>query len=546
MLCLLIVSGLVFAGAASAHGIHVNVDVASTGAWVGQQIELISSSNAWIDSLNKRWYANAQLAVTFGNSPLRITDIDDRPIALLTDNNGMIPPGTYYFRVPKAAGGINQIIIQGTGLRNGVATINRKEIDLRIVTGIGVTSAARPLPDWSKRLEKVGTKLIAYGTGFGISGNDSNITLYWDGEIIASGINSDSYGRWEYSFEIPESAKGPHKIIANSRKLLDEGYTKPDGTLSTLPEEYITVEATSIQTVKGVTDIFQVKPGFILNPDSAKVGDMVNITGSGWAASTAQSEKIITIVIAADYIRRTATNIPQVLRTNTKGSFSGQFRIPELPPQTSASGRAYIIVRDDDGNEETESNILIPNVTITLSPNIGFGAIIITGSGFIPGSSITISWDDKKLPSAPDNVSANVFGEFAVLTNIPEVKAGTYTILAADSSRSRYASAAFTVPEIEPIKLPESLVGPSGPAGPPGPTGPTGTTGPPGRVGEAGSTGTMGTAGLAGPSGPDGKDGAPGRNASLIMPIILLSISLLALIISLKKFLSLGRSINEN
>ena len=151
---------------------------------------------------------------------------------------------------------------------------------------------------------------------------------------------------------IPESAKGPHKIIANSKKLLDEGYTKLDGTISALPEEYIIVEATTGTAIKGVADIFQVKPSFIVNPDFAKIGELVNITGFGWAASTPQSEKTISISVAADSFRTEARKIPAILETNNKGSFSGQFRIPEF--SGGILGRAFVIVRDKDENEEIE------------------------------------------------------------------------------------------------------------------------------------------------------------------------------------------------
>lgn len=301
----------------------------------------------------------------------------------------------------------------------------------------------------------------------------------------------------------------------------------------------------------------QVKPNMIVSPIQAKIGDLINVSGSGWAASTSQSEKTISISIATDSVRGTVLTIPEIIKIDAQGAFSGQFRIPEFISGKGSS--AYINVSDSNGYTIVE---IIRIIYITLFPSSGFGAVIIIGANFITDSPVTILWESKKLPTMPQNISTDLRGNFIAMINIPEVKAGTYNILATDSSLNRQASAKFTVPEIDSIKLPELLVGPPGPIGPPGPTGPPGllelsgpwngppgppgTTdremfdswkGSPGKPGEAGLPGPPGPPGSFGPSGPAGKDGVPGKDASLRILMIPLLISALALITSLGKLL---------
>lgn len=179
------------------------------------------------------------------------------------------------------------------------------------------------------------------------------------------------------------------------------------------------------------------------------------------------------------------------------------------------------------------------DVYIKIFPDSGLGAIFVEGFGFIPGSTVSISWDNNYLlPSIPYPLSANNKGEFRAITIVPELKAGIHYIFAQDSSAeaSRSPYVEFVVPVTGAIIPPKAIPGPPGPTGPPGSMGPVGPpgspgpTGPPGSLGPIGPPGQIGSPGLP---GPVGRDGPPGKEAPIILVIISLTVSIFAISISM-------------
>lgn len=526
---------------------QINIDThTTTGAWVGSQIRLASDTP-------ERWSGFTQLTVSFAGQPIVVTNQSDDPISLLTDANGRIPYNVatagYFFRLPKAIRGLNQLVVSGQAIV-GTTTVTRSvTANVRISTGIGVTKGTSPLPDWSKAAEKVGKNLQVYGTGFGTSGTDSGIVVYWDDQVVSSGLTADSDGRWETTFKIPESTGKStgggqtHVVKANSIKLTSQGVTLGDATG--------TVSA-AWTPLTFVSDTHRVKPGFTLNPTTAKVGDTVNIVGNGYAGTTGTNEVTITVAISAGTVTRTATTSPVSLKTSTNGSFAGSFRIPEFP--VGVGGPVNVNVTDSAGTgNETEPMVVGRAVDISLSPESGLGAISIEGSGFNPGSGITVFWNDKRVPTVPTTVSADNNGNFTAIVSVPDTKAGDYTVKVMDSSaEARTATRKFTVPSIVPTgDAAAGKPGPAGPPGPPGPAGPAGKDGAPGKAGKAGEAGKAGPAGAAGPAGPAGAagpagpagaagktgaagaQGAPGTPANNTLVIIALLVSIVAVIIAI-------------
>jgi len=164
------------------------------------------------------------------------------------------------------------------------------------------------------------------------------------------------------------------------------------------------------------------------------------------------------------------------------------------------------------GETETANNVLskmvtIYAITLSLSPNTGFATTTITGSGFAPDSTITITWDGTPIPTIPRPLTTDSSGNFTALISVftPEAP-GSHTVTATDEEGNK-ASAAFTVLDMK------------GPAGPPGPKGDTGPAGPKGAEGPAGPPG---------PSGP----AAPIEYlaASIILAIIAIGIAIYALV----------------
>lgn len=116
--------------------------------------------------------------------------------------------------------------------------------------------------------------------------------------------------------------------------------------------------------------------------------------------------------------------------------------------------------------------------TITLTPEEGCSAIIVSGEWFW-GGVVSIYWgEDLKspVPAVPSTVWVEN-GRFATIIVVPtRTEPGEYVIAAVDQEGA-VAEALFTV------------VDATGPQGPPGPEGPVGEQGPPGEPGDPGEPG---------------------------------------------------------
>jgi hypothetical protein len=121
---------------------------------------------------------------------------------------------------------------------------------------------------------------------------------------------------------------------------------------------------------------------------------------------------------------------------------------------------------------------------ITLTPEEGFSAIMISGEGFW-GGRVSIYWGDdlqNPIPTVPFDVwvgwsGEQRFGYWTAIIVVPkQTEPGQYRITARDEEGAS-AQAWFTVVD---------MTGPEGPEGPAGATGPQGTAGEQGPPGEPG------------------------------------------------------------
>lgn len=158
--------------------------------------------------------------------------------------------------------------------------------------------------------------------------------------------------------------------------------------------------------------------------------------------------------------------------------------------------------------------------SITLNPESGSSAIIISGKGYF-GGEIFIYWEDEQIPTVPSPLYARDTqdGSFAAIIIVPaDTTPGEYVITAVDEEGFN-DDAVFTVVA---ITGPPGPPGESGPAGPAGPQGPEGPSGEPGPIGPAGSQGTPGEQGPSGGPGP----GAGMSIVAIILALIALGITL--------------------
>jgi hypothetical protein len=159
---------------------------------------------------------------------------------------------------------------------------------------------------------------------------------------------------------------------------------------------------------------------------------------------------------------------------------------------------------------------------ITLTPNTGFAATTVSGTGFL-GGEVYIYWAGQRIPTVPLRIFAydTQLGEFTAIITVPaQTKAGEYVVTAQDQ-RGTTASVTFKVIDMTGPQGAQGPVGPSGPQGPSGPAGKTGASGPPGEPGP------QGPQGLPGEQGPAG-----GAGAGAGMSIIAIILAVIALVLS--------------
>ena len=166
--------------------------------------------------------------------------------------------------------------------------------------------------------------------------------------------------------------------------------------------------------------------------------------------------------------------------------------------------------------------------SITLTPESGSSAIIISGTGFF-GGEIFIYWEDEQVPTVPSPLYSRDTqdGSFAAIIIVPpDTAPGEYVITAVDQEGFN-DDTVFTV---------VAVTGPQGPQGEPGPAGPAGAQGPEGSSGEPGLIGPTGPQGLPGEPGPQGDPG-PGAGMSIVAIILALIALGLTLFGKIKKWI---------
>ncbi|MDH7564379.1 MAG: hypothetical protein QHH24_05835 [Candidatus Bathyarchaeota archaeon] len=135
----------------------------------------------------------------------------------------------------------------------------------------------------------------------------------------------------------------------------------------------------------------------------------------------------------------------------------------------------------------------VPQPALVLVPDTGFASTTIMGSGGFAGNSrITVTWDGTPIPTVPNTLTSDLYGNFtAIISVLTPNEPGPHIVNATDEY-GRSAWAVFTVVD---------MTGPQGPQGPQGATGPQGSQGPQGPQGPEGATGPQGLQGETGPAG---------------------------------------------
>lgn len=248
----------------------------------------------------------------------------------------------------------------------------------------------------------VGTEVEITGIDFA---DDEDITVEYDGDevdIESGDEGTDSRGKFECIIIIPESTADEHTITVTD----DSGAEA---------EAEFTVEA-----------------GIAVEPDSAAPGDSVTVSGTGFGDSVD-----VTVNFDGDEVITS--------ETGGDGSFKFSFTVP-----IKRSGTYGIGAEDDDGNEAGVNFTIEAGVQLShTTGNVG-DTFTISGSGFTPNASVTIT-----LAGAQTTASTDSSGRFSANVAVPGGQSGPQVITASDGVHTMTTT--FTV-ESTPPQVPVSLL----------------------------------------------------------------------------------------
>jgi len=245
----------------------------------------------------------------------------------------------------------------------------------------------------------------------GVFEDEEDIEVFYDGdeiEIASGDDETDSKGKFELTFIIPESPAGDHTIKIEVKS--DEGETE-----------------------------FTVEPESDISATSGMIGDRVTITGTGFGASAD-----VTVTFGGDVV---ATG-----ETTNEGNLNITFEVPAV-----GAGTYDVEVEDEDGNKgdtfsfTMTTDIGVSPVTSAASPgHIGM-SITISGTGFIPDHDITITYASTPVVFT---TTSEDDGSFSYTFKIPKSEPGEHTITATDGTNS--LEVAFFMEEAAP-SIPQPL-----------------------------------------------------------------------------------------
>ena len=239
----------------------------------------------------------------------------------------------------------------------------------------------------------VGDTVTVSGTGFTAS---STVTIYFDSTSVGT-VTTTSTGTFSSAtFTVPESYKGAHTV-----KGTDTGGSSPDVT-------------------------FTVSPKITVTPASGAVGDILTISGSGFAASS-------TITFYWD------SNVEgSTVPANAKGSFTNSsFTVPP-----SSRGSHTIKALDYSGNYATAPFTVAHRITISPASGVSGTTVTVNGTGFSASRTITIKYNAVAVTTTPASISTLADGSFTTTFVVPAGLAGTFPVEAGDGTYT--ASATFT------------------------------------------------------------------------------------------------------
>lgn len=286
-----------------------------------------------------------------------------------------------YFQVPQTTHGKHNVT-----LKVGNKSFSR---DFTVTSTIALETKKGP----------VGSLVVVNGYGF--ENQEGGIRITFEGNTVASSIEANRSGTWQYTVKIPVGNKGNHSFSAA-------------GSTTTLQEVG--------------NKIFEITPSINVSPTTGWVGRVVNISGSGFGSGESN------LVVLYDDIA-----VKSGLIADSTGSWQSSFSIPLSSKgihKLDARGNMTTTEEVPEATFSISSGIRVEQTTGKLGEIIRVGdALLVSGIGFQANeSNIAVTLD-----SAPviEKITGDAQGSWSAQFKVPATHRGDHIIKASgDTTRS--------------------------------------------------------------------------------------------------------------
>jgi hypothetical protein len=317
----------------------------------------------------------------------------------------------------------------------------------------------------------VGSTTVVTGTGFAAS---TTVSFFFNDVATGGTATTDTNGGFTYSLTIPSVSSGSHIIRAQdsagnsdmktytiSQKITvspasgnvgsgitisGSGYSPGSvvtfffddvnfgapvtvtsgggfSSIATIPVAYRGIHSILAQDSGGGSSAatFSVTGKMVMSPASGITGTAVTVTGTGLEANAPVSIK---------YNGNLVTTTPTSVTTGATGSFSATFLVP-----SGLAGTFPVEISDGvttaTNNFTSTTDATISQTTSETSPGRVGMSLIITGQGFKPNASVSVTYTSTPVTLA--TVSTDATGNFTANITIPASPHGLHIISVTDT-----------------------------------------------------------------------------------------------------------------
>jgi hypothetical protein len=162
---------------------------------------------------------------------------------------------------------------------------------------------------------------------------------------------------------------------------------------------------------------------------------VVSISGTGFAAGLA---------IAISFANTSVVTSPGGIQTDSLGSFSGTFVVPQMPP-----GPWSVLAKDSAGSNKDAIYTIARKMSLSATTGYVGTNVTIRGTDFAPLSSVTVTFDSSIMPTIPVSIMTDNQGRFIGNFTVPDASSGYHPLIANDSTGGAVSFSFYVYADIE-------------------------------------------------------------------------------------------------